>query len=336
MNSKVQHIISLKDLSIGYQGAENLLDGVNVNVGQGELVALIGKNGSGKSTLLRTIAALKKPVAGMLTIDDKPNSSFPIHELARILSFVESGSAPLENLSVYELVSVGRHPYTNWWGRLGSKDEEKIMEAIGFVGMQDFLGIAVNRLSDGERQRVMIARALAQETQILLLDEPTAFLDLPNKFEIISLLHRLKEAGKSIVYSTHDLETAFLFADKCWVINEKQILEGSVEDLGMQNVFSVLFKDTKVIFDEEEMKFIPDRSSNGAVSLNIADEKIAAWTKRCLERVGLSLENADKGKYPLVSGQFNDGVFTWFVSYEGNRSEFHSLYDMARYLRLFK
>ncbi len=335
MNSTEQDIISLKNLAVGYEGSDKLLDGVSVRIEQGELVALIGKNGSGKSTLLRTIAALKKPLSGELTIIGKPNNSIAIHELAKTLSFVGSGSAPVENLSVFELVSIGRHPYTNWWGSLDDSDKEKIMVAIGFVGMSDFLDVPVNRLSDGERQRVMIARALAQETGILLLDEPTAFLDLPNKFEIISLLHRLREAGKSIIYSTHDLETAFLFADKCWVINEHKILEGSVEDLGMQNVFSVLFKDTKAIFDEKEMKFIPERGKNGAIAMDIKDQKIASWTKRCLERVGLRLEST-KEEYPLVSGQFNGDTFTWFVAFKGNRSEFDSLYDMARYLKQFK
>lgn len=326
-----QHIISLKEVSVGYSVTEPLLESVHANVDQGELVALIGKNGSGKSTLLRSIAALQEVLDGELEIDRRKNTRIPKGKLSRLLSFVEAGNTVLENLSVFELVSIGRHPYTNWWGSLSTDDNEKIMEAIGFVGMTDFCTVAINRLSDGERQRVMIARALAQETPLMLMDEPTAFLDLPNKFEIINLLYTLRQEGKSIVYSTHDLETAFLFADKCWVINEGQLIEGSFEDLGLQDIFKTLFKDTRVLFDEQQMKFVPERSSRAKVSLDIKDNRLYAWTSKCVERCGLEIGGSREGVVISVKKQGAD--FIWSVSDKDSLAEFYSLYELARYLQ---
>ncbi len=332
MHKQAEHIISLNKLTCGYHGSKNLVSDVNAGVRKGEMVALIGKNGSGKSTLLRTIAALKKPSGGTVTVDNQVNSMIPPYKFARLLSFVESGSSPIENLTVYELVSLGRHPYTNWWGRIKGEDHNKIMEAIGFVGMEVFRDAPVNRLSDGERQRVMIARALAQETSILLLDEPTAFLDLPNKFEIISVLYQLREAGKSILYSTHDLETAFLFADKCWVINDRKIIEGGVEDLGKQQVFTKLFKDSRVLFDEKEMKFIPKRPVKAEIYLKVNDSSSIQWTARALERISYQIVSEKKDAIAEVIVQEQDKETTWVVKFKENTSVFNSLYDMARYL----
>ncbi len=331
MSLQNKHIISLEDISIGYAGSANLISGVNVSVKEGEMVALIGKNGSGKSTLLRTIAALKKPVNGSVFIEKRINSTIPAHEFAKILSFVETGTTIVENLTVYELVSIGRHPYTNWWGRIKESDNKKILEAIGFVGMNDFSNVPVNRLSDGERQRVMIARALAQETKLLLLDEPTAFLDLPNKFEIISVLHRLKKSGKSVIFSTHDLETAFLFADKCWVIHENNIIHGGVEDLGIDNVYSDIFKDSNIQFNEAEMKFIPKRVSEGDIYLEGNNASVLNWTRRALERVGFNINSKISNAYPEIQ-LISSGDNKWRVSFEGNTSEFTTLYDMTLYL----
>jgi iron complex transport system ATP-binding protein len=336
MSIQQEHIISLNNLALGYEGSDMLLSQVNAEVRTGEMVALIGKNGSGKSTLLRTIAALKKPVEGGVLVSNQVNSDIPANRFARMLSFVESGSSPIENLSVYEFVSMGRIPYTNWWGKIKGRDHEKIIEAIGFVNMDAFLEAPVNRLSDGERQRVMIARALAQETSVLLLDEPTAFLDLPNKFEIISVLYKLRDAGKSIIFSTHDLETAFLFADKCWVIHERKLLEGAVEDLGMQDVYSTIFKDTKVQFDESVMKFTPIRLVKGDAYLAPGDSLVTKWTIQALDRIGFTVKDRKSASYPDIEIKNSDGSNQWTVSYQGNSFDFISLYDMAHYLGQIK
>ncbi len=332
MNPEEKHIISLEDISIGYHGYDELITQVNAGIRKGEMVALIGKNGSGKSTLLRTIAALKKPANGKVLIENRVNTTIPEQEFAKILSFVETGTTIVENLTVYELVSIGRHPYTNWWGRIKERDHNKILEAIGFVGMNNFSNVPVNRLSDGERQRVMIARALAQETKLLLLDEPTAFLDLPNKFEIINVLHRLKKSGKSVVFSTHDLETAFLFADKCWVIHENKIVHGGVEDLGIENVYGEIFKDSNIQFNEEEMKFIPNRVLKGEIYLHGNSESVLNWTKRAVIRLGYSINGNISSAYPEIKQESLAENNMWIVSFQGNTSKFTSLYDMTRHL----
>lgn len=335
MNRQQEHIISLNNLALGYDGSDKLLINVNAEVRAGEMVALIGKNGSGKSTLLRTIAALQKPIEGHILVSNQMNTSIPANKFARILSIVESGSSPIENLNVYEFVSMGRIPYTNWWGSLRGKDHDRIIEAIGFVAMEDFMEAPVNRLSDGERQRVMIARALAQETSILLLDEPTAFLDLPNKFEIISVLQKLREAGKSIIYSTHDLETAFLFADKCWVIHEKELLEGGTEDLGMQDVYGTIFKNTKVHFDESVMKFTPIRPVIGDVCFIPGNNIESRWTLQTLKRIGINVKHIKSDSYPEIEIRKSEGTIHWSVSHKENSIVFISLYDMAHYLSQF-
>lgn len=332
MSLKEKHIISLEDVSIGYKGYDDLISQVNAGIREGEMVALIGRNGSGKSTLLRTIAALKKPVSGQVLIENRINSTIPEQEFAKILSFVETGTTIVENLTVYELVSIGRHPYTNWWGRIKESDHNKILEAIGFVGMNDFTDVPVNRLSDGERQRVMIARALAQETKLLLLDEPTAFLDLPNKFDIINVLHRLRKSGKSVIFSTHDLETAFLFADKCWVIHEGNIVHGGVEDLGIENVYSEIFKDSNIQFDEAEMKFIPNRVPIGEIYLDGDNKVVLNWTRRALERIGFNVNSEISEAYSVIQLISSDKNNRWIVSFKGNTSEFTTLYDMTLYL----
>lgn len=336
MNMQQEHIISLNNLALGYENSETLLSQVNAEVRAGEMVALIGKNGSGKSTLLRTIAALKKPDEGGVLVSNQVNTSIPANRFARMLSFVESSSSPIENHNVYEFVSMGRIPYTNWWGRIKGKDHDKIIEAIGFVNMDDFIDAPVNRLSDGERQRVMIARALAQETSILLLDEPTAFLDLPNKFEIISVLYKLRDAGKSIIFSTHDLETAFLFADKCWVIHERKLLEGGVEDLGMQNVYGSIFKDTMVHFDESVMKFTPVRPLIGDVFFIPGMNMESKWTLQSLKRIGFNVKSTKSDAYPEIRMKTSEGEVKWTVLFKENSFEFISLYDMAHYLSQIK
>lgn len=332
MSVQEEHIISLNDLVLGYDRTGILLNKINAEAKRGEMVALIGKNGSGKSTLLRTIAALKTPLEGGVLISSQQNTSIPANSFSRMLSFVESGSSPIENLNVYEFVSMGRIPYTNWWGRIKGKDHEKIIEALGFVGMENFLEAQVNRLSDGERQRAMIARALAQETPILLLDEPTAFLDLPNKFEIISVLAELRDAGKSIIFSTHDLETAFLFADKCWVIHEKSLLEGSVEDLGMQDIYASIFKNTKVHFDDSVMKFTPVRPVKGKVYFVKDNSSGSKWTLQALNRIGFKVSSTKSESYPYIELNENADPIQWTISFKENTKEFISIYDMARYL----
>lgn len=245
------YTIQLHDVTLGY-GNRVLVANANVGFGWGELTALIGRNGTGKSTLLRTIAALAKPHSGKITISGRDVASLSMREVAGSIAFVSTDEVRVENLHVRDVVSLGRAPYTNWVGRLTEEDQRKVDESLRLVGMAGFEGASMESLSDGERQRVMIARALAQDTPIILLDEPTAFLDLPNKYEICLLLRRLAHSeGKCILFSTHDLSIAIELCDTIAMIEGGEFHYGTAEMLIENGDMQRIFEHTQIEFDRE-------------------------------------------------------------------------------------
>ncbi len=245
------YTIELHDVTLGY-GERVLMADANVGFGWGELTALIGRNGTGKSTLLRTIAALSRPQKGKITIEGKDSSTLSMKEIASHIAFVSTEDVRVQNLHVWDVVSLGRAPYTNWVGRLTEEDKQKVRESLALVGMADFAEASMDSLSDGERQRVMIARALAQDTPIILLDEPTAFLDLPNKYEICLLLKRLAhKEGKCILFSTHDLSIAIEICDTIAVIEGGKFHYGTAEMLMEEGIMQRIFNSAQIEFDRE-------------------------------------------------------------------------------------
>ena len=233
---KREETIRLAGLAIGYTAkhsvkvvAENISD----TICSGEMTCLIGENGAGKSTLLRTLSGFLPPLSGEIDILGKPLRSYREIELAKVIGVVLTEKSNLQNMTVEELVGMGRSPYTGFWGRLRAADHDKVSEAIELVGISELRDRLVQTLSDGERQKVMISKALAQETPIIFLDEPTAFLDYPSKVEVLNLLHRLtREADKTIFLSTHDLELALRVADKVWLMTKQgNVRTGLPEDL---------------------------------------------------------------------------------------------------------
>ena len=175
-------MIELHDLSIGY-GDRTLLSEVEATIEKGKLTALIGRNGTGKSTLLRAIAGLNRRYSGRILLDGRPAADTRTAEMARTLAFVTTERTRIANLKCEDVVAIGRAPYTNWIGRMQKADTEIVMRSLASVGMEDYAERTMDRMSDGECQRIMIARALAQDTPIILLDEPTSFLDMPNRYE---------------------------------------------------------------------------------------------------------------------------------------------------------
>ncbi len=245
------YTIELHDVTLGY-GERVLMADASVGFGWGELTALIGRNGTGKSTLLRTIAALAKPQKGHITIGGVDASELTMREVASRIAFVSTEDVRVQNLHVWDVVSLGRAPYTNWVGRLTEEDKTKVRESLRLVGMEHFAESSMDSLSDGERQRVMIARALAQDTPIILLDEPTAFLDLPNKYEICLLLKRLAhKEGKCILFSTHDLSIAIELCDTIAVIEGGKFHYGTAEMLIEEGVMQRIFDSAQIEFDRE-------------------------------------------------------------------------------------
>lgn len=252
----IRRTIILKDLSIGYRGRRSLrtvAEGINAHISSGELTCLLGSNGIGKSTLLRTLSAFQPKLSGEIILQDREIETYTEKELARLVSVVLTEKPDVRNMSVRDLVALGRSPYTGFWGRLLPEDEAKVDEAIDLVRIPHIAERMVHTLSDGERQKTMIAKALAQNTPIIYLDEPTAFLDFPSKVEMMQLLHRLsRETHKTIFLSTHDLELALQIADKIWLMDEySQIHVGTPEDLSLNGALSHFFARKGIIFDQE-------------------------------------------------------------------------------------
>lgn len=212
--------IKLENLTIGYKD-KVVQSNLNATFESGKLVCLLGRNGIGKSTLLRTLAMFQPALSGEVLLEGKPLTDYSIHSLSRKLSIVLTRKPDVQNITVTEMVGLGRSPYTGFWGALHDADKIIVAEALRLVGIESMAERKIHTLSDGERQKVMIAKALAQQTPIILLDEPTAFLDFPSKVEILKLLgHLAKETDKTIILSTHDLELAARLADSLWQMDE--------------------------------------------------------------------------------------------------------------------
>ena len=216
-------MIELRDFSIGY-GQRRLLEDVNVTIPSRNLTALIGRNGTGKSTLLRAVAGLNRNYSGHIDIDGKDIRSVAPDEMARMMALVTTERVRVSGLKCEDVVAIGRAPYTNWMGRLQEQDREIVAESLKAVGMEAYARRTMDRMSDGECQRVMIARALAQDTPVMLLDEPTSFLDLPNRYELCTLLAKLAhEQGKCILFSTHELDIALALSDSIALIDPPRL-----------------------------------------------------------------------------------------------------------------
>lgn len=233
-------MIELRNITLAF-GSRTLIDNGSALFERGSLVALLGRNGTGKSTLLRAIASLGRTTAGSIAIDGMEVGDIPAATLARKVAFVNTERVDVEALSVHDLVAIGRAPYTDWMGRIGAEDEAVIERAMTVAGILSMRDRRVDTLSDGECQRVMIARALAQDTPAILLDEPTSFLDLPNRYELCTLLRRLAhEEHKCVIFSTHELDIALSLADSIALVDtphlkhlatEKMIGSGNIERL---------------------------------------------------------------------------------------------------------
>lgn len=207
-------IISLSQLSVGYTLSHPVISDINLELRSGQLACLIGENGIGKSTLLKTLTGFLPKLKGSLLLGNRDIESFSQRELARQVSIVVTQKPDVQNLTIEEIIGLGRSPYTGFFGRLRAEDRKVVDDAIATMGIEKLRGRMIQTLSDGERQKVMIAKALAQETPIILLDEPTAFLDFPSKAETFQSLQRMAhERDKLILLSTHDLELAVRFAD---------------------------------------------------------------------------------------------------------------------------
>ncbi len=250
--------MSLSNLSIGYvKGKEQRVvkQGINVALFTARLTCLIGDNGAGKSTLLRTISAFQPKLAGNILMDGKDLDMYTHDELSRRIGVVLTERPIVQNLTVFEMVAMGRSPYTGFFGKLSQADREIVADSIRLVGIDHLSSRLIGTLSDGERQKMMIAKALAQQTSVIFLDEPTAFLDYGSKVDILQLLRRLcHEEGKTILLSTHDLELALQLADDLWIMMPQSLKFGTPRQLADNGVLSSFI-------NKPGLRFSPDTLS---------------------------------------------------------------------------
>jgi iron complex transport system ATP-binding protein len=252
-------ILQTKNLTIGYTSKTatiTVAKNVSIQLERGKLIGLVGANGVGKSTLMRTITGIKKPLSGSILLNEKSIDLYEPLILAQQISVVLTEKLPPSNLTVYELIALGRQPYTNWLGKLSAEDVEKIQEAITLTGVEDLVDKKHYEISDGQLQRVLIARAIAQDTPVIVLDEPTTHLDLLHKVSLFKLLKKLSvQTGKCIFFSTHDIDMAIQLADEMIVMTAEQVVQDQPCNLITQGVFEQLFKDESIRFDADRGRF---------------------------------------------------------------------------------
>lgn len=294
-----QETIRLSDLRIGYRirNEEHVIaEGLTASIPSGELTCLLGRNGAGKSTLLRTLTAFQPPLGGSIHLFGRSLAAYSDRELSHLLGIVLTDKCDLTNMTVTDLVAMGRAPYTGFWGTLAPEDREEIDRAMSAVGIESLGDRKTQTLSDGERQKAMIAKALAQQTPVILLDEPTAFLDYPSKVEIMQLLHRLtRETGKTIFLSTHDLELALQIADRIWLMKRGEpLITGTPEDLSIDGTLANFFPRKGIAFDPTTGLFRIENRYRLQVCLT-GDGIRQAMAEKALRRIGIdpSAEHSD-------------------------------------------
>jgi iron complex transport system ATP-binding protein len=245
--------IRLSNLCIGYRsknGTRVVAAGINAAIRSGELTCLLGANGVGKSTLLRTLSAFQPKLDGEIMMRSQEISSFTDKELSRMIGVVLTEKPDIRNMTVRELVALGRSPYTGFWGTLHDDDWQVVDEAISIIRIEALKDRMIHTLSDGERQKVMIAKALAQQTPVIYLDEPTAFLDFPSKVEMMQLLRRLaREQQKTIFLSTHDFELALQVADTLWLMETDGLSVGTPREMADSGALAHYVERPGITFD---------------------------------------------------------------------------------------
>jgi len=301
-------ILKSTDLAVGYKEKE-VLHELNLSLNKGELTCLLGPNGAGKSTLIRALTAIQKPLSGEVRLQDRLIQDYSQKEIAHQLSLVLTDRVSTGNLTVYALVSLGRFPYTSWMGSLNEKDKKLIHWALEATGTLAFVDRHIGELSDGEKQKVMIARALVQDTDIIILDEPTAHLDSPNRIEIFHLLRELTvETGKTILISTHEIDMAIEHSDKMWLIMpDKTISTGLPEDLILNGSLEAAFGSDDLSFDYLKGRFQKAQKVSTANLKLSGDAVLIKWTQNALERAFIRGNDIPE---IVINGDRNHPVWT--------------------------
>jgi iron complex transport system ATP-binding protein len=301
MNSNGHCTLSTRDLAIGYPRRHTspvvVAESLELALNRGEFVCLLGPNGAGKSTLIRTLVGMQPALSGEVSLQGNCLHRMDARQLARRLSVVLTERVSLGSMTAYAVAALGRHPHTNWLGRLTPADERIVHDSLAAAGATALANRFIGELSDGERQKVMVARALAQEPEAMVLDEPTAFLDLPRRVELMRLLRRLAhETGKAILCSTHDLDLALRCADRVWLMTKDGTFHaGAPEDLVLNGTFAEAFGADGIEFDAMAGSFLVHSPHGGKAELQ-GDGVTAVWTRRALERAGFEVVGPSSGR----------------------------------------
>lgn len=329
--------VQLDNVDIGYPGKKGpriIQSSLSLTAERGEMIALIGKNGCGKSTLIRSIACLQPIYGGTILLDKQNLTRMSPVNRARMVSVVLTDQQAAASFTVKELISIGRDPYTGWLGSLTEKDNRMISQAIEMTYLNGFEERNIHELSDGERQRVFIARALAQDTPIILLDEPTSHLDLPNRINIMLLLQKLaRDAKKTIFISTHELETAMQVSDKLWLMDKgKGVSVGIPEDMVLNGNFDTVFHHPSFEFDKEYGSFVVQKRLDQPITTYVKnpDGLVARWTTKALSRKGYQI-TADAPLRLIV----DEERARWIVEMSGQSIVTYSIEEALRALSYF-
>ena len=304
--------LQTQSLSTGYRdrkrGERIISRDLNLSIESGEMVMLMGPNGSGKSTLMHTIAGLIPPMSGDVFIGGVSVAKQSIGQIAKMLSLVLTERITSPTMTVGDVVSIGRYPHIGYLGKLSEYDHKLVAEAIELCSLIGMEQRTLSELSDGERQRTMIARALAQQTPLILLDEPTAHLDLPSRLDVILMLRRLAhDMKRSILVSTHELDLALSWADTIWLLDRTgRISTGAPEDLVLAGSIERTFGNEWLGYDSEAGEFVTRLAKNKVIYLE-AEGLAYIWTKRALGRVGYDLVTNKAPDIPSV--RVIDGVW---------------------------
>lgn len=325
--------LETRNLSVGYKtgrrSSKVVVPSINVRLDHGEFVCLLGPNGAGKSTLLRTIARMQPAISGQTLIQGADLNDMPGSDLAKLLSVVLTDRLSITRLTGYDLISLGRFPHTGWSGRLTASDREIVGWAIEVTHSERLANRDIAEMSDGERQRIMIGRALAQKPSVMLLDEPTAFLDLPTRVEITGLLRRLaRDVGLAVLMSAHDLDLAIRSADTIWLMQATgSVTVGAPEDLILNGALESTFTSPELSFDNELGGFRNKPAVVAPVRLE-ASGLHGLWMRRALERSGLGV-TTDDSAFASVS---SDEGLKWSVTIDGSTTECTAIADVLRLL----
>ncbi len=332
MDMESNKIIILESLQIGYASGKHtkeLIPPLTASSDSGELIVVLGRNGIGKSTLLRTLTGLQESLGGRIFLHNKNISEYNRMDLARKIGYISTEIVRAGNMTVFDLVALGRFPHTNWLGKIDRASQMAIENSLDKTGLTTFRKRNISELSDGERQKAMIARVLAQDTDIMIMDEPTAFLDISSKFEVLNLMLELTREGKTIIFSTHDFNIAVNQADKIWLMLDSGLLEGAPEDLMLGGSFDHLFESAIVGFNSADGSFTFRKEPRGNICIS-GEGMIRKWTERAVLRAGYHV--SDIGTDITLKTPNRDNK-KWVMVTKETTEHFDSVYDLVRHLQ---